>query len=114
MEEGSAVGNGAVADFNTHLEKGAVLAHGGVTLHDTVIPAGALAEGLPAQVTQKTVTDGDRQKIFGLIPSVWIHYEHDRIAAAIDRNPPKRQESYPGINGKPYSTRSPKGDAPAP
>src|ERR1019366_7096372 len=67
MEEGSAVGNGAVADFNTHLEKGAVLAHGGVTLHDTVIPAGALAEGLPAQATQKTVNEGARQQIFGLI-----------------------------------------------
>ena len=113
MEEGSAVGNGAVADFNTHLEKGAVLAHGGITLHDTVIPAGALAEGLPAQVTQKTVTDSDRQRIFGLIPSVWIHYENDLIAASIDRNPPKRQERYPGIAGRPYWTGSPKVDTTA-
>jgi len=102
LEEGASVGNGAVADFNTHLEPGAVLAHGAVSRHDTTIPAGALAEGLPARITKKSATDLDRQRIFGLIPSRWIHYENDRIAAAIDKNPPKRMETYPGIDGKQF------------
>jgi carbonic anhydrase/acetyltransferase-like protein (isoleucine patch superfamily) len=102
MEEGSAVGNGAVADFNTHLEKGAVLAHGAVTTHDLVIPANALAEGIPAKITKQAATDADRQRILGLIPSQWIHHEHDRIAAAIDKNPPQVRDSYPGIDCKQY------------
>ncbi len=102
LEEGSAVGNDAVADFNTRLETGAVLAHGAVTAYDTVIPANALAEGNPAQVTKRAATDADRQRIFGLIPSRWIHYEHDNIANAIDKHPPKVQKSYPGIDGRQY------------
>jgi carbonic anhydrase/acetyltransferase-like protein (isoleucine patch superfamily) len=65
MEAGSAAGNDAVADFNTHLEQGAVLAHGAVTTYDMVIPANALAEGNPARITRKAATDADRQKIFG-------------------------------------------------
>lgn len=89
MEAGSVVGNDAVADFNTHLEKGAVLAHGAVTTYDMVIPANALAEGNPAKITRKAATDADRQKIFGLIPSQWIRHENDNIARAIDKAPPK-------------------------
>lgn len=107
MEEGSAVGNGAVADFNTHLEKGAVLAHGATTRHDTTIAANALAEGRPAQITRSTADDADRDKIFGLIPARWIHYENDKIAGNIDANPPKRQTSYPGVSGKPAWTGTP-------
>ncbi len=102
LEDSSAVGNDAVADFNTHLEKGAVLAHGAVTAYDMVIPPNALAEGNPAKITRQAATDADRQRIFGLIPSLWVHYEHDNIARAIDKNPPKVQRSYPGIDGRQY------------
>jgi carbonic anhydrase/acetyltransferase-like protein (isoleucine patch superfamily) len=102
LEEGSAVGNAAVADFNTHLEKGAVLASGAVTRFDMVIPANALAEGNPAVITKNAATDSDRQRIFGLVPAQWIHYENDNIAHAIDANPPKVRQSYPGINGRQY------------
>ncbi len=101
LEAGSAVGNDAVADFNTRLEKGAVLAHGAVSVYDMVIPAGALAEGNPAKVTGKATTEAV-QKVFGLVPARWIHYEHDNIAKAIDRDPPRVQKSYPGIDGKQY------------
>jgi len=110
MEEGSAVGMRAVADFNAHLERGAVLAPGAVTMHGMVIPANGLAEGLPAAVTRKAITDGDRQKILGVIPSTWIRYENDQIARQIDRNPPKGRSSYPGIDGKPYWTGKSKVD----
>ena len=102
LEEGSVVGNDAVADFNTHLGKGAVLAHGAVTLYDMAIPSGALAEGNPAKITKSAASDADRQRIFGLIPSQWIRYEHDNMAKAIDQSPPKVQKSYPGIDGKQY------------
>src|SRR4030042_3760518 len=97
MEDGSSVGNDAVADFNTHLEKGAILAHGAVSTYDMVIKENALAEGNPAKITKEPATDEDRQRIFGLVPSLWIHYENDNIAREIDRNPPKVQKSYPGI-----------------
>ncbi len=102
MEDGSSVGNDAVADFNTHLEKGAILAHGAVSTYDMVIKENALAEGNPAKITKEPATDEDRQRIFGLVPSLWIHYENDNIAREIDRNPPKVQKSYPGIDGKQY------------
>jgi carbonic anhydrase/acetyltransferase-like protein (isoleucine patch superfamily) len=102
MEDGSAVGNDAVADFNTCLGKGAVLAHGAVAPYDMVIPAGALAEGNPAKITKNGLTDADRQRIFGLIPAQWIHYEQDNLAKEIDKNPPRVQQSYPGIDGRPF------------
>jgi carbonic anhydrase/acetyltransferase-like protein (isoleucine patch superfamily) len=102
MEEGSVVGMRAVAEYNTHLERGALLGPGAVTLCDMVIPADSLAEGLPAKVTRKTITDKDRRTIFGVIPSAWIHSENDRIAREIDRNPPKTRATYPGIDGRPY------------
>jgi carbonic anhydrase/acetyltransferase-like protein (isoleucine patch superfamily) len=102
MEEGSVVGMRAVADFGTHLERGAALAPGAVIPHDRVIPADSLAEGLPAKVTQKEITDKDRQTIFGVIPSTWIHTENDQIAREIDRNPPKARASYAGVDGRPF------------
>ena len=60
MEEGSAVGNDSVADFNTHLEKGAILAHGAISTYNMRIPANALAEGNPARITKQAATDADR------------------------------------------------------
>jgi carbonic anhydrase/acetyltransferase-like protein (isoleucine patch superfamily) len=102
MEEGSAIGMRAVADFNTHLEKGALLAPGAVTIPDMVIPSNGLAEGIPATITKKSITDNDRKKIMGVIPSKWIHYENDLTAKEIDRTPPKVNKSYPGIDGRPY------------
>jgi carbonic anhydrase/acetyltransferase-like protein (isoleucine patch superfamily) len=110
VEENAAVGNDAVADFNTHLENGAILAHGAVTFYDTVIPSNALAEGNPARVTKQAATDADRQRIFGLIPARWMRYEHDNIAKAIDQNRPKVQKSYPGVDGRPYWGRNVKID----
>lgn len=102
MEEGSVVGMRAVADFGTRLERGAALAPGAVTMHDMVVPADSLAEGLPARVTRQTITDKDRQTIFGVIPSTWIHTENNQIAREIDRNPPKARASYAGIDGRPF------------
>jgi carbonic anhydrase/acetyltransferase-like protein (isoleucine patch superfamily) len=102
MEEGSVVGMRAVAEFNTHLERGAALAPGAVSMHDMVIPADSLAEGCPATVTRKAITDINRRTIFGVIPSTWIHSENDQIAREIDRNPPKGRSSYPGIDGRHY------------
>ncbi len=102
MDAGAAVGNGAVADFNTHLAAGSILAHGAVAYPDTTIARNGLAEGNPAVVTRNAATDSDRQRIFGVIPAQWIHQENDKIAGDIDANPPKVRTSYPGISGKKY------------
>jgi carbonic anhydrase/acetyltransferase-like protein (isoleucine patch superfamily) len=63
LEDGSSVGNGAVAEFNTHLERGAILAHGAISAFDMVIPANSLAEGNPAIVTKRAAIDADRDTL---------------------------------------------------
>lgn len=98
LENGSVVGMRAVADFNTHLESGAVLAPGAVSLINMVIPANCLAEGIPAELTKRNISDNDRHKIFGVIPVKWIQYDNDQIAKEINKNPPKVNASYPGID----------------
>ena len=110
LEEGSAVGSGAVADFNTHLGKGSVLAPGAITLHDMEITANALVEGNPGAITSHAVSHADLVRIFGVIPAQWIPFEARRIAAEIDRNPPKPKDSYPGIDGRQFWTGKPEVD----
>jgi carbonic anhydrase/acetyltransferase-like protein (isoleucine patch superfamily) len=102
LEDGSSVGNGAVAEFNTHLERGAILAHGAVSAFDMVIPANSLAEGNPATVTKRQATDADRKRVFGVLPAGWIRSESGKIAEEIDRNPSQPRKSYPGIDGKQF------------
>jgi carbonic anhydrase/acetyltransferase-like protein (isoleucine patch superfamily) len=99
LEKGSAVGNGAVADFNTHLEPGAILAPGSIAQHDTTIEANALLEGNPAAITKTAATDDDRLRIFGVIPSSYLHEQGDRMAREIGAHPPRVRSSYPGLDG---------------
>ena len=110
MEDGSAVGSGGVADFNTHLGKGAVLAPGAISAHDMEIPANALVEGNPGEITSRAVNHRDLQRIFGVIPADWIRFESKRIAAEIDRNPPQPKDSYPGIDGRQFWSGKPEVD----
>jgi carbonic anhydrase/acetyltransferase-like protein (isoleucine patch superfamily) len=102
LEEGAAVGMRAVAEFGTQLERGAVLAPGAVTMHGAIIPAKAMAEGLPAAITRQAVSDGDRERVFGMVPAQWNHTENDRMAKEIDAHPPQHRASYPGIDGRRY------------
>jgi carbonic anhydrase/acetyltransferase-like protein (isoleucine patch superfamily) len=76
-----AVGLSACCDYNTRIGKGAVLANGSATHVDQVIPENSFAEGVPAVVKQKNITDKDRQAYFGLIPAEWSRYDganHER------------------------------------
>ena len=102
MEAGSALGNGAVADFNTHIGAGAVVAHGAVTRPDTVIPPDGLAEGNPSSITNPALTNAGRQTVFGVIPSQSIAEEDARIAKEIDAHPSQIRKTYPGIDGKQF------------
>ncbi|MBN1400637.1 MAG: hypothetical protein JXA74_07355 [Anaerolineae bacterium] len=78
-----AVGLNACCDYNTRIGEGAVLANGSATHIDQIIPDGAFAQGVPAQVVQEQITDGDRRAYFGLVPAQWARYQGDMIEAQI-------------------------------
>lgn len=81
-----AVGLNACCDYNTRIGEGAILGNGSATNVGQVIPANALAEGVPATVTREDLTDGDRQAYFGVLPAAWTHYEGDKIEADIKKS----------------------------
>ncbi len=83
MEDGSAVGLNACCDYSTRLGKGAILANGGATHTNQIIPDNCFAEGVPAKIVKENITDEDRIKYFGLLPRGWTHYEGDRIEESI-------------------------------
>jgi carbonic anhydrase/acetyltransferase-like protein (isoleucine patch superfamily) len=83
LEDGAAVGLNACCDYSTKLGKGAILANGSATHTHQVIPENSLAQGVPARVVKENITDEDRIRVFGLIPSAWTHYEGDRIEERI-------------------------------
>jgi carbonic anhydrase/acetyltransferase-like protein (isoleucine patch superfamily) len=83
VDDGGAVGLNAACDYNTRIGKGAILANGSATRVDQVIPANSFAEGVPAVVKKKSITDRDRLDYFGVLPSAWTRYEAERIEASI-------------------------------
>ncbi|MHC4519011.1 MAG: LbetaH domain-containing protein, partial [Planctomycetota bacterium] len=78
MADRSAVNLNACCDYNTRLEEGAVLANGSATHTNQVIGANCFAEGVPAVVKKRNITDEDRTGYFGLIPAEWARYEGER------------------------------------
>jgi carbonic anhydrase/acetyltransferase-like protein (isoleucine patch superfamily) len=80
-----AVGVGAACDYNTHIGKGAILANGSATQVDQVIPDNCFAEGVPAVVKDKNITDEYRMKYFGVLPSTWVHFQGDQMEASVRR-----------------------------
>ena len=83
MADRSAVNLNACCDYNTRLEEGAVLANGSATHVDQVIPADCFAEGVPAVVKKRNITDKDREDYFGLIPKQWAITDGKWSEAAI-------------------------------
>jgi carbonic anhydrase/acetyltransferase-like protein (isoleucine patch superfamily) len=81
IEDGGAVGLNTACDYNTHIGKGAILADGSATHHNQVIPENCFAEGVPAVIKRKGLTDKDRMEYFGLLPKTWTHFEGDRQEA---------------------------------
>ena len=43
------------------------------------------AEGVPAVVKKRDITDEDRLRYFGVLPSAWTRYEGERIEQSIRR-----------------------------
>jgi carbonic anhydrase/acetyltransferase-like protein (isoleucine patch superfamily) len=76
---GAAVGINAALDYNTILGEGAILLNGSATTVNTTIPANAIAQGVPAQIVKENITDEDRVRIMGLVPSEWVRIEAEGI-----------------------------------
>jgi len=81
--DGGAVGLNACCDYNTRIGTGAILANGSATHVDQVIPDNCFAEGVPAVVKKKNITEADRLDYFGVLPSGWTRYEAENIEASI-------------------------------
>ncbi len=84
--DGGALGLNACCDYNTRLGKGAVLANGSATHVDQIIPDNCFAEGVPAVIKKKNITEEDRLDYFGVLPSGWTRYEAQKIEQSIRRN----------------------------
>jgi carbonic anhydrase/acetyltransferase-like protein (isoleucine patch superfamily) len=83
--DGGAVGLNACCDYNTRLGKGAILANGSATHVDQIIPDNCFAEGVPAVIKKKNITEEDRLDYFGVLPSGWTRYEAEKIEQSIRR-----------------------------
>ncbi len=83
--DGGAIGLNACCDYNTHLGKGAVLANGSATHVDQVIDDNCFAEGVPAVIKKRSITEEDRLDYFGVLPSGWTRFEAKNIEASIKK-----------------------------
>jgi len=83
IDDGGAVGLNACCDYNTRIGKGAILANGSATHVDQVIDENCFAEGVPAVIKKRNITDDDRLDYFGLLPSGWTSFEAKNIEARI-------------------------------
>jgi len=81
--DGGAIGLNACCDYNTHIGKGAVLANGSATHVDQVIDGNCFAEGVPAVIKKRNISEEDRLDYFGVLPSGWTRFEAKNIEASI-------------------------------
>ncbi|MHC4481557.1 MAG: gamma carbonic anhydrase family protein [Planctomycetota bacterium] len=72
--EGAVVGLNASLDYNTRVGAGAIVADGSACPVDFEVPANCLAEGVPARIVQRDITDEDRRRIMGLVPRQWAEH----------------------------------------
>ncbi len=76
--DGGAVGLNTACDYNTHIGKGAVLANGSATRVSMEICDNCFAEGVPAVIKRKNLSERDRAEYFGVSPAAWTTFEGDR------------------------------------
>ncbi|MFB3825781.1 MAG: hypothetical protein ACE15B_03395 [Bryobacteraceae bacterium] len=81
IADGGAVGINSSCDYNTRIGKNAVLANGSATSVNQVIPDAGFAQGVPAVVKRKGLTEAQRAAYFGVSPLAWTQYEGDRQEA---------------------------------
>src|SRR5574340_496459 len=71
IADGGAVGINAACDYNTRIGKNAVLANGSATAVNQVIPDSSFAQGVPAVVKRKGLTEPQRAEYFGVSTLAW-------------------------------------------
>jgi len=79
--DGGAVGLNTACDYNTHIGKGAILADGSATRVSMAICDNCFAEGVPALVKKRNITEKDRAEYFGVSPQLWTTYEGEHQEA---------------------------------
>jgi len=86
LSEGAIIGINVALDYNCKIGKGAVVTNGSACPVDTVIPDDCVAEGVPAKITKRNITDEDRLQILGLVPSARVRYFGGRYEEAMREN----------------------------
>lgn len=75
---GSQVGENAVVDLNAALDygckigKGAIVTSGSACRVGTIVPENCIAEGVPAKIVKRDITDEERLELMGLLPSDFV------------------------------------------
>lgn len=72
--EGGIVGINVALDYNCKIGKGAIVTNGSACPINTVIPDNCIAEGVPAKVVKRDITDQDRLELLGLLPSARVRF----------------------------------------
>ena len=70
--EGAAVCINAALDYHCKIGPGAIVTNGSACRVGTVVPDNCVAEGVPAEIVRRDITDEDRVEILGLLPSDWV------------------------------------------
>jgi len=69
---GAAICINAALDYHCQVGEGAIIANGSACPVGMVVPANCIAEGVPARIVRRDITDDDRRQHLGLLPSDWV------------------------------------------
>jgi carbonic anhydrase/acetyltransferase-like protein (isoleucine patch superfamily) len=78
LGEGAVLGLNAALDYDCRIGKGSIVTDGSACYVGTVIPDNCIAEGVPARIVQRDITDDDRRRVMGLVPRAWARYAGDQ------------------------------------
>ena len=70
----AAIGLNVALDYNCQIGDSAIVMNGSACRINTVVPPNCVAEGVPAQIIERDITDEDRMRLLGLNP-------RDRVVA---------------------------------
>lgn len=77
--EHGAVGINAALDYHCTVGNGAIVTNGSSCYVGAEIPDNCIAEGVPAKVVKRDITDDDRRELLGLVPREWAAREAESI-----------------------------------
>lgn len=77
--EHGAVGINAALDYHCTVGNGAIVTNGSSCYVGMEIPDNCIAEGVPAKVVKRDITDDDRRELLGLVPREWAAREAESI-----------------------------------